>query len=219
MHQPVHMLEEKMSCVWFVVVVLFLFLIKNARLLFLLKKKLALKCLENAFSFCSCPMLHSETGHKPTNPSWVHSDLWLPIGPYSSTHPFSECLVCAGLGSGSQSAKQTESLYLSHLHNTQMSTYPAYFTKCIVEVVVSLWPPFSQGYISIFFSAKDPTLDIRQAFSQWAASPTFRLFEPVSLCASGSYRTYYATQAGLKLMITLPSLSARIRGMDHHGHV
>lgn len=71
-----------------------------------------------------------------------------PLGPMTASRSllicsvtFSECLLGAGLGSGTQSAKQAEFLSLSHLHNTQMFNYSkasAYLIKCIVDVVVSL---------------------------------------------------------------------------------
>lgn len=154
-----------------------------------------------------------------TNPSLVHNDPWLPIGPYSSAHLFSECSGCTCLGSGpasvTQSAKQSSCPWVIYIMPSCpiVLNHPAYFTNCSIEVIVSLDHSFHEVISLFFFNAKDPTQDIRQAFSQWAVSPTFRLFEPVSLCTS-SWTS--AAQAGLKLMIPLPSLSAGTRGMDHH---
>lgn len=91
-----------------------------------------------------------------TNPSLVHNDPWLPIGPYSSAHLFSECSGCACLGSGpasvTQSAKQSPCPWVIYIMPSCpiVLNHPAYFTNCTVEVIVSLDHSFHE-VISLFF--------------------------------------------------------------------
>lgn len=145
---------EKMSEVCFVVVVLFLHLIKNDWLLFLKKisTEMSGECI--GFRQLRCAPFGD---WMQTKPSLVHNDPWLPTGPFSSAHPFSECLGCACLGSGpasvTQSAKQSPCSWAIYImpRCPIILNHPAYFIKCIVEVIVSLDHSFHE-IISLFFS-------------------------------------------------------------------